>query len=162
MSLNDFVLLLLTIIINHFITSMILLLSRSARAAAKRSFVDVEAGGEYLDTWSSEDDDGLDDRDSKKKGKRSARGGPMARPRQRKAAALNELEAEAKATEAAVAQLAPKAEAWKRRYDALVSENEKLKRKLEAMQKQLALLNGIPNDPSLLTSSAYPKSAGGS
>ena len=80
----------------------------------------------------------------------------MARPRQRKAAVGNDLEAEAKATEAAVAQLAPKAEAWKHRYNALVSENEKLKRKLEIMRKQLALLNGVSSNPSLVGIVAPP------
>lgn len=144
----------------HYQTDMImfffLITSRSSRAAAKRSFLDVEGGGEY-ETWSSEEDDGLDDRDSKgKKGKRSVRGASMARPRQRKAAAVNDLEAEAKATEAAVAQLAPKAEAWKHRYNALVSENEKLKRKLEIMRRQLALLNGVSSNPSLVGIAASP------
>lgn len=105
---------------------------------AKPNFRALDSGGDEEDEeWSSEDAEAsLSGR--KRRGRRGSRSQGSSRSRQRKTAAVGELEAEAQEVEAAVAELAPQAEAWKEKYAALVEENEALKRRVEELMKQAA------------------------
>ena len=49
----------------------------------------------------------------------------------------NDLEAEARAVEAAVAKLASQVEAWRSKYEAIVAENEELKQKIAELSAKL-------------------------
>jgi hypothetical protein len=88
--------------------------------------------------WSSEDIEaevtGQKRRKGGKGGSKGHRG--SSKSRQKKTAAVGELEAAALEEEAAVAELAPQAESWKEKYTILVEENESLRNRVEELMKQ--------------------------
>lgn len=96
--------------------------------------MDSGGGEEEDEDWSSED------AEAELTGRKRRRGGTThgsGRSRQRKTAAVGDLEAAAEEAEAAVAELAPKAEAWKEKYTILVKENEALKKRVEELMLQI-------------------------
>ncbi len=102
--------------------------------------LDSGVGNEVEDEdWSSEDIEaevgGHKRRKGGKGGSRSHHN--SSKSRQKKTAAVGDLEVAAQQEEAAVAELAPQAEAWKEKYTLLVQENETLKKRVEELMQQV-------------------------
>jgi len=117
--------------------------------------LDVGASEKDDEDWSSEDLD-LEEETGGSKRRRGGRGGYHAssKSRQRKIAAVGNLEVVAQEEEAAVAELAPQAEAWKEKYTILEEENEALKKRVEELMKQVN--QGTTPQPPLLENAALP------
>jgi len=140
---------------------------RSSRAIAKPNFRALDSGNREREDedWSSEDLD-LEAEAGGSKRRRGGKGGARSylassKSRQRKTAAVGDLEVAAQEEEAAVAELAPQAEAWKEKYTILVKENEALKKRVEELMKQ-ANQGTTPQpqpQPSLLVAAAQTTTA---
>lgn len=105
---------------------------------AKPDFKALYTGADVDDDggWSSEDMDAEMSGRKRRGGKRTAKG--TSKSRQKKTAAVGELEAAAAEAEAELAQLAPQAEKLKKKYAALEQENEAIKGRIELVMKAAA------------------------
>lgn len=111
---------------------------RSARSVAKPDFKALYAGTEADDDggWSSEELDAEMSGRKRRGGKRA--GKSSAKSRQRKTAAVGELEAAAAEEEAQLAQLAPQAEILKQKYAELEQGNEAIKERIQEVMQAAA------------------------
>ena len=111
----------------------------------KHDFVALDGGeAEELEgAWNSEDDPD----ESKKKPKRSnskKSNTSSSRSKQKKnAAGAAELETTAKQYEDEIAELVPKVEAYRRRLDALTTENMALKERIYLLESQISRRDGV-------------------